>query len=139
MFGWMNREDVKSGEIYEPRSVEQKMDLSSPSTVAIPVIFDCVKREVIWCDMNLSLNGCRSAESTCDVQCGNNVENNLKGVAATCYGIVNLRKPNLYDLIELHIKARGVRTDNKDEADIVFDVEEGITPFDIDVFMCEYI
>ena len=53
MFGWMSREDVKSGEIYEPKTVEQKMDLTSQSTVCIPVIFDCVNREVIWCDMNL--------------------------------------------------------------------------------------
>lgn len=137
-FGWMNREDVKSGEIYEPRSVEQKMDLAAPSTVSIPVIFDCVKRELIWCDMNLSLGGCLNEENACNTG-GNNVENNLKGVAATCYGIVNLRKPSLYDLIELHIKARGVRTDKKEDADVIFDVDEGITPFDTDVFMCEYI
>ena len=54
MFGWMSREDVKSGEIYEPKTVEQKMDLASQSTVCIPAIFDCINREVIWCDMNLS-------------------------------------------------------------------------------------
>lgn len=133
MFGWMNREDVNSGEIYEPKTVEQKMDLTSQSTVCIPVIFDCVNREVIWCDMNLTISGC------CSRRCGNNVESNLSGVAATCYGIVNMHKPNLYDLIDLHIKARGLRVDNKEDADIVFDIETGITPFDTEVFMGEYI
>ena len=133
MFGWMSREDVKSGEIYEPKTVEQKMDLASQSTVCIPVIFDCVNREVIWCDMNLSLNGCHSNYG------GNNVESNLFGVAATCYSMVNMSKPNLYDLIELHIRARGLRVDNKEDADIIFDVNEGITPFDTDVFSGEYI
>lgn len=133
MFGWMNREDVNSGEIYEPKTVEQKMDLTSQSTVCIPVIFDCVNREVIWCDMNLSLNGCHSYYG------GNNVESNLTGVAATCYSMVNMSKPNLYDLIDLHIRARGLRVDNKEEADVIFDVEEGITPFDIDVFVGEYL
>ena len=133
MFGWMNREDVKSGEIYEPKTVEQKMDLTSQSTVCIPVIFDCVKKEVIWCDMNLSLDGCHS-------RCwGNNVESNLYGVAATCYSMVNMSKPNLYDLIDLHIRARGLRVDNKEDADVIFDVSDGITPFDLDVFMSEYL
>ena len=133
MFGWMSREDVNSGEIYEPKTVEQKIDLASQSTVCIPVIFDCVKREMIWCDMNLSLNGCHNNSG------GNNVESNLSGVAATCYSMVNMSKPNLYDLIELHIRARGLRVDNKEEADIIFDIDEGITPFDIDVFVGEYI
>lgn len=133
MFGWMNREDVDSGEIYEPKTVEQKMDLTSQSVVCIPVIFDCVKREVIWCDMNLSLD---SIYSHCG---GNNVESNLFGVAATCYSMVNMSKPNLYDLIELHIKARGLRVDNKEDADIIFDIDEGVTPYDTDVFMGEYI
>lgn len=133
MFGWMGRTDVKSGEIYEPKTVTQKMDLASQSTVCIPVIFDCVNREIIWCDMNLSLNGCYSNQG------GNNVESNLSGVAATCYSMVNICKPNLYDLIELHIKARGLRVYNKEEADVVFDVDSGITPFDTDVFMAEYL
>lgn len=133
MFGWMGREDVKSGEIYEPKTVEQKMDLTSQSMVCIPVIFDCVEREFIWCDMNVSLDGCHHHRG------GNNVESNLMGVAATCYSIVNMKKPNLYDLIDLHIRARGLRVENKEEADIVFDIDEGITPFDTEVFMGEYI
>lgn len=133
MFGWMNREDVNSGEIYEPKTVEQKMDLTSQSTVCIPVIFDCVEREIIWCDMNLTLNGCHFHYG------GNNLESNLSGVAATCYSMVNMKKPNLYDLIDLHIRARGLRVDNKEEADVVFDIEDGITPFDLDVFMSEYL
>lgn len=133
MFGWMSREDVKSGEIYEPKTIEQKMDLTSQSTVCIPVIFDCVNREVIWCDMNLSLNGCHSNRG------GNNVESNLSGVAATCYSMVNMSKPNLYDLINIHIKARGLRVENKEDADVVFDIDSGITPFDTEVFMGEYL
>lgn len=133
MFGWMSREDVKSGEIYEPKTVDQKMDLTSQSTVCIPAIFDCVNREVIWCDMNLSLSGCHSNYG------GNNVESNLSGVAATCYSMVNMSKPNLYDLIDLHIRARGLRVDNKEDADVIFDIDSGITPFDTEVFMGEYL
>ena len=52
---------------------------------------------------------------------------------------MNMKKPNLYDLINLHIQARGLQIDNKDKADVVFDVDDGITPFDTEVFMGEYL
>lgn len=133
MFGWMGRKYVNSGEIYEPETVEQKMDLVSQSIVSIPVIFDLVNREAVWCDMNLTLDGCYHNMG------GNNLESNLTGVAAVCYSMVNMSRPNLYDLIDLHIKARGLRVENKEDADIIFDVDSGITPFDTEVFMGEYI
>lgn len=69
----------------------------------------------------------------------NNVEANKGGIAITCKSVVEMKKPNLYDLISLHIQARGITCENKEDADIVFDVDEGITPFDIEIFMGEYI
>ena len=140
MFGWMEREDIASGEIYEPKTVVQKMDLTAESTVAIPVIFDLVNKEFIWCDMSMSLAGTHRNAG------GNNLESNLRGVGAVCYGIVNMHKPNLYDLIYRNVHARGGKLVTvKENADIIFDVEdpciEGkkcITPFDTEVFMSEY-
>lgn len=133
MFGWMERENGETGEIFEPKTVQQKLDLASNSCVTIPVIFDCVTREMIWCDMNLSIDGC-------SYQYGEiNVESNLKGVTATCFAMVNMKKPTLYDLIQLHICARGEEVSSKEEADLVFDLEEGITPYDADVFMGQYL
>ena len=145
MFGWMERADVNSGEIYEPGTVEQRMDLTSKSTVCIPVIFDCVSREFIWCDMGLSLGGTHRNIG------GNNLESNLSGTAAVCYSMVNVRKPNLYDLIALNVMGRGMLVENKEDADIVFDTvlypenddkaseKRMITPFDTEVLMSEYL
>lgn len=83
--------------------------------------------------MNLTLNGCRD-------QCGgNNVESNLTSVAAVCYSMVHMAKPNLYDLIDLHIRARGKRVEEKENADIVFDTDSGVTPFDMELIMAEYL
>lgn len=130
-FGFMERADVNSGEIYEPKTVKQKIAITSQSRVSIPVIFDCAKRKLIWCDMNLAIAGCQMG--------GNNVESNLSGVALACYSMVHMHKPNIYDLLQLHIKARGVLCDCKEEADLVFDEDEGITPFDTEVFMSEYL
>lgn len=133
MFGCMEREDVNSGNIYEPKTVKQKIDLASNSNVTIPVIFDCKTKEMIWCDMNLTIDGYRYHRG------GNNVESNIKGVAATCYAIVNIKKPNLYDLIQLHIQARGLKVETKEDADVIFDLEDGITPYDTEIFMAEFL
>ena len=111
-FGWMEREDVDSGEIFEPSTVEMKIDLTSESTVTIPVIFDCVERRFIWCDMNLGLTGYRFG--------GNNLESNLSGVAATCYGMTHLKKPNLYDLVVMNASVRGNIVSDRNSADIIF-------------------
>lgn len=127
MFGWMERKEVGSGEIFEPKTVVQKMDLTANTTSAIPVVFDLAAKEFIWCDMTAG-HGTAS-----------NVENRLSAVAATCYAVVNMSKPNLYDLIKLHIRARGIEVENPEEADIVFDIDKGITPYDTEVFMSEYL
>jgi hypothetical protein len=69
----------------------------------------------------------------------NNVESNKASVCQICRAIAEMVKPNLYDLISLNIEARGERCETKEEADIVFDVNDGITPFDTDVFVKEYL
>lgn len=114
-FGWMERQDVNSGEIFEPKTVQMKMDLTAESTVAIPVIFDCVERKFIWCDMNIGINGVHRNYG------GNNLESNLRGVTATCYGMTHLNKANIYDLIMMNVQARGTLVSDRNEADIIFD------------------
>lgn len=110
-FGWMERAEAKSGEIFEPKTVKMKMNLTSGSTVAIPVIFDCVTRKFIWCDMNLRAR---------TLYGGNNLESNLVGTTATCYAIVNMKKPLLYDLVLYNALARGEVVYDRNEADIIF-------------------
>ena len=51
---------------------------------------------------------------------GNNLESNLKGVTATCYGMTHLNKANLYDLISFNAMARGNIVTDRNEADIIF-------------------
>lgn len=132
-FGWMERQNCNSREIFEPKTVEQRLDLTAETTTVVPVIFDCLKKEFIWCDMSIDLYSCRSHMG------GNNLESNLGTVEAVCYSVTAMDKPNLYDLIDLHIKSHGVRVDSKEEADLIFDMNEGITPYDLDVFMGEYL
>lgn len=121
-FGWMGRSDVDSGEIFEPTTVEMKMDLTAEGTTAIPVIFDCVERKFIWCDMNLGIE--RSYYG------GNNLESNLSGVTATCYAMTHLNKPNIYDLAMLNAVARGNVVTDRNQADIIFSNDTTV-PYDV--------
>lgn len=121
-FGWMERADVDSGEIFEPTTVEMKMDLTAEGTTAIPVIFDCVERKFIWCDMNLGIE--RSYYG------GNNLESNLSGVTATCYAMTHLNKPNIYDLVMLNAVARGNVVTDRNNADIIFSNDTTV-PYEI--------
>lgn len=131
-FGYMERQDVKSGEIFEPRLVRQHMELTSGTKVVIPMILDCAARRMVWCDAGMSLGACRNNAG------GNNLESNLSGVALACCTMVNMHRTNLYDLLKLHVDGRGELCETKDNADRIFDAEEGITPFDTDVILAEF-
>lgn len=134
-FGFMTRNDMKSGEIFEPSTVKQRMDLTSATTTCIPVIFDLKERVFVWCDMALTADHVRAGFG------GINVESNLPSVVVTCKAMVDVKKPNLYDLFTFNAKARGVITDNPDEADIRFGLDDNcdVKPSDIDVIVGKYL
>lgn len=134
-FGFMTRNDMKSGEIFEPSTVKQRMDLASATTTCIPVIFDLKERVFVWCDMALTADHVRAGYG------GINVESNLPSVVVTCKSMVDVKKPNLYDLFIFNAKARGVITDNPDEADIRFGLDDScdVKPSDIDVIVGKYL
>ena len=107
----MERSDVMSGEVFEPKTVQNNIAISVNSTVAVPIIIDCKTREVIWADMALSGSIGRS---------GNTLESNLIGSTATAWAIANWTKPSLYDLILANATARGKVVETREEADIIF-------------------
>lgn len=127
--GFMIRQYPNSGEIYEPTTVENKFDLTAKSIIAIPLIIDLLERKVIWTDLSLTDIPSRI----------NNVYNNLSSLQLMNKAMISLVKPNLYELLELHIKARGERTFDKKEADTIFDINEGITPTDLDIIVSQYL
>lgn len=127
--GWMARENPNSGEIYEPKTVENKIDVTSESKICIPMILDLHENIVIWTDIALRSNP----------RFFNNVEGNQSGMILMGKTMTTLNKTNLYDLLELHVKARGEKCYNKEEADIIFSLNEGITPFDHDVIVSQYL
>lgn len=119
--GWMLREKPDSNEVYEPSKVEQKINLTSNSKQAIPVIFDLKTKEAIWVDI----------AGSGDNYYPNNVENNRVSIEEVVNSFQNLNnKLTLGELLELHVKARGTKVHDKKDADKEFSFKEK-TPFDI--------
>ena len=126
-FGYSERENAFEGEIFEPSTVKNKFDIKIEASTYLPLIFDVEKREFIWADF--TNNG--------QFRFCNNIESNSQGINKIAKSIFELNRMSLYELIELNVKGRGELIDNKEEANLIFDMEEGIKPSDLDFFMSE--
>lgn len=138
-FGWQNRAEIDSGEIFEPSTVENLIKLNCESTVVIPVIFDCVEKCFIWCDT--TLDNKKIAMPNC-------VETHLTTTSLLCQHLANMfkTKPSLYELCLDNAFARGQVVTNIEEADLVFSNDSSlllaenakqITSYDLEYFMSE--
>lgn len=146
-FGFMARNDIKSGELFEPSTVINRMRVNSDAPCAIPCAIDVETSELIWLDIVGGLD--RKHTQT--------LEGNLVGTTLTSYGIINMSRPTMFDVALLNGIARGIDiVDNKSNADVIFDYDYNydenstylnntdkkvrlITPYDIDVYMSELI
>lgn len=129
--GWMTRDKVNSNEIYEPKTVEQKVDLRSQTKAVIPVIFDLITREAIWADVNSTSRPWNTSRWGTS---GNNVENNKATITDMIEAFVSLdNKITLGDLFYHHGLSRGTFVEDRSEADFVFGLDDkaDITPFDV--------
>ena len=126
--GWMARTHAASGEIFEPRTVVDRIDIASDTQICLPLVADLQENRVVWMDIAL-----RKYPSW------NNVENNLSGVSLMARALTSLVKPNLYDLFALHIRARGELVSSRDAAQTVFGLDGDITPFEGDVIAAQWL
>lgn len=129
--GWMTRSAPKSNEIFNPATVEQKIDVKANCKNIIPIMFDLVTKKAIWVDMPTSR---RTRWG------GNNVESNAASIEEKLEVIVHSKnKLSLYELFELHALGRGELINSAEEADTIFSIEQGITPFHINEINAEYL
>ena len=127
--GWMARKEPNSGEVFEARTVKDKIDIASDTRIAIPLIFDLEKKEAVWCDLAL--------QKTLSY---NNVLNNLSGVSLMVRSMVALQTPTLHQLFTLHAEARGSLTEQREKADTIFAVEGGDTSsFNLEKISAEFL
>lgn len=127
--GWMMREHPNSGEVFEPKTVQDRVDVASETAICIPVILDLSQRRVIWADVGLKRNPRHV----------NNVEGNMSQITLIGKSITEIVKPDLYNLFLIHAGARGGLVEEEGDADTVFSLEKGITPFDLETITSEYL
>jgi hypothetical protein len=112
-FGFMAREDINSGEVFEPATVQNKMNIVNKGIVNIPVIIDLENKEYIWADLGLNTAPFFS----------NCVESNVKGVGLSVKGMVEAHKPQMYTLALMNARARGTIAKDRNDADVIFDID----------------
>ncbi|MVV47682.1 hypothetical protein EJA72_05375 [Pseudomonas sp. PB120] len=126
--GWMARADTASGEVFEPRSVFDRIDIASDTQICLPFVMDLQERRVIWADLGLTSS-----------PRWNNVGNNLSGISLMLRALVHTPRPDLETLFDLHVKARGERVASPQQARSVFAPDRGITPFDTDLIRSQFL
>lgn len=123
--GFMIRQGCKSGEIYEPKEVVNKFDLTSDSNTACPLVIDLVAREMIWMDLSTGRS----------IVVGASNGSYPKIVKA----VSEMARPTLSNLFFLHAMARGELVSTPEEADITFSMDGDVTPFDIEKIVGKYL
>ncbi|WP_309723033.1 TerD family protein [Armatimonas sp.] len=114
--GWMARSHAGSGEVFEPKTVQDRLDITANTRIAVPLAIDVVEERVLWCDLALrSLGGIN-----------NNVESSKRGIGVALSALNELNKADLYDLLHLHIIARGQLVETPSEAQTIFSVKSGL-------------
>lgn len=130
--GYQERE-YKEGEVFEPSTVKQKIDLTSGSQYNLPAIFDLEKNKMIWMDI------------PCELPSGSNIRTSEDVSLNAIKAILNRPSNELLKLIDLNVQARGEYCNSPEEADIIFtrdisrfnDIAKEnavfVTPFDRDI------
>jgi hypothetical protein len=126
--GWMARADAASGEVFEPRSVFDRIDIASDARICLPFVMDLQERRMIWADLGFTSS-----------PRWNNVGNNLSGISLMLRALVHTPRPDLETLFDLHVRARGERVASPQQAQAVFAPDQGITPFDTDLIRSQFL
>lgn len=106
--GWMSRRSPQSGEIFEPRTVDNRFDLASPGRAVMPMVLDVKTGEVLWLDMPSHVRAPNY----------NAVVTQIASIGERIQALVNLSRPTLADLYALHVEARGEAVDDIAQADV---------------------
>ena len=114
--GFMERDKLRSGAVYEPETVRLKFDVTAKTTSHIPLIFDLQTMEIIFADLAGSGRSHMAVAGQSD-----------KFTALT-RNVLTLpqRKPTLFDFLHLKASARGTIVEDSTEAETVFSVNDDI-------------
>ncbi|UPK46556.1 cytoplasmic protein [Paenibacillus pabuli] len=110
--GWMMRQAPQSDEMFEPSTVQERINLTA-ARICIPAIIDVQERRILWCDLGL-----KRYPKTYHL-----VENKKADLALIARAMTELKRPDLYTLFMLHTIARGTLVETLGKANLVFTAE----------------
>jgi hypothetical protein len=68
-----------------------------------------------------------------------NIENHKSEMSSLIeYMLTTKNKMKLYDLFRIHAQSRGELVEDRESAETVFSLDEGITPFDVNLISSEF-
>lgn len=121
---------VPNEKVFDPTKSIFRSDIATEATMCVPAIFDTHTREIIWVDCAVSYPRLR-----CNV-----AANHEDAYTNTIRAVVEASYPQFTSLVDLHINARAEEiVDNPEEADIIFSLTEGITPYSIEEINANWI
>ena len=107
--GCMEREDAVNGEVWLPKTIEGSMRLQSESNSTIMFVFDLEEMEYITLDVD---------------SVGNVASANFQEISNSIREYCEPPKFSVYDLIMMHVDARGGKLSDKDNADNTFEFKD---------------
>lgn len=126
--GFMERTG-EEGEVYDPKTVVNKSDISSAATQCLSCLIDLETMQVIWTDL--------AYKDSCTFN--SNQSNNRNTTYMALKNVLSTTKPNIYDLAVLNAEARGEIVENKEDADVVVAIDGTLTPYDTDEIIANWI
>ncbi|SFR88368.1 Stress response protein SCP2 [Mitsuaria sp. PDC51] len=120
--GWMSRRHPGSGEAFDARTVVDKIDISANTKICLPLILDLERHQMLWADLALTEHP----------HWHNAVPGNHGRISQMLRAMHETIRPDLYTLFDLHVRARGERVQQREQARTIFSVDEGIVPLALD-------
>jgi hypothetical protein len=123
-FGWMEfsgKKDKNFGPLkkFNKEAVKKSIELNSNCHEVLPCMIDLVERKIIWMDQQKEYVKNEPRE----LAAGRNADSETLGTMYSAIGALTYPSFKLYDLIQLHIMARGgTIVKNKEDANTVFTV-----------------
>lgn len=123
-FGWMEfsgKKDKNFGPLkkFNKEAVKKSIELNSNCHEVLPCMIDLVERKIIWMDQQKEYVKNEPRE----LATGRNADSETLGTMYSAIGALTYPSFKLYDLIQLHIMARGgTIVKNKEDANTVFTV-----------------
>ncbi len=129
--GFMSRDNLSSGEVFEPSTVSCRYDLTSDSQYSLPLVFDVVDKVAIWLDLSIE----------CNPKFVNNLECNKFTTGSIVQAIVKRQLPTMYDMLKSYANACGTQVFDINKADTVFDLSQQslLKPYELEKILGQYL